>query len=40
MISATAYNFVAGKVYVRPADPVVAKGKRQPVEVYEIIGMA
>jgi len=39
LISAAAYQFVADKVSVRPAEPVIAKGKRQPVEVYEIIGM-
>ena len=39
LISASAFHFVTGKVNVRPAEPVVAKGKRQPVEVYEIIGM-
>jgi adenylate cyclase len=39
LISASAFHFVAGRVNVRPAEPVVAKGKRQPVEVYEIIGM-
>jgi PAS domain S-box-containing protein len=39
LISAAAFHLVAGRVNVRPAQPVVAKGKRQPVEVYEIIGM-
>jgi adenylate cyclase len=39
LISASAFHFVAGKVNVRPAEPLIVKGKRQPVEVYEIIGM-
>jgi adenylate cyclase len=39
LISASAFHFVSGKVNVRPAEPVIAKGKRQPVEVFEIVGM-
>jgi len=37
LISADAYGFVADLVDVRQVDPIQAKGKRQPVEVYEIL---
>jgi adenylate cyclase len=39
LISASAFHFLAGKVSVRLAQPLILKGKQQPVEVYEIIGM-
>ncbi len=39
LISAEAYAQVADLVEVRPVEPIIAKGKRQPVEVYEITGL-
>lgn len=39
LISAEAYAQVADQVEALPVEPIVAKGKRQPVEVYEITGL-
>ncbi len=39
LISATAYERVAGCVQARQVEPILAKGKREPVKVYEILGM-
>jgi adenylate cyclase len=39
LISAEAYALVAGKVEARPFEPIIAKGKSQPVEVYEVVGL-
>ncbi len=39
LISEPAYAFVAHQIIVRPVDPIQAKGKREPVGVYEIIGL-
>lgn len=39
LITETAYQFVAERVAARPVEPVIAKGKREPVAVYEIIGL-
>jgi adenylate cyclase len=39
LISAEAYAQVASLVDARPVEPIIAKGKRQPVEVYEITGL-
>jgi adenylate cyclase len=39
LMSAEAYKQVSHKVLARPVEPIMAKGKRQPVEVFEIIGL-
>jgi PAS domain S-box-containing protein len=39
LISATVYAQVHGHVTVRPVKPVQAKGKTEPVQVYELIGL-
>jgi adenylate cyclase len=39
LISEAAYHFVADKVTVRPVEPILAKGKRDPLVVYEVIGL-
>jgi len=39
LISETAYQFVADKVEVHDVDPIQAKGIREPVMVYEVIGL-
>jgi adenylate cyclase len=39
LISETAYRFVADRVEVRNVDPILAKGKRDPVAVFEVIGL-
>jgi adenylate cyclase len=39
LISAEAYAQVAGHVVARPVSPLSVKGKRQPVEVYELLGL-
>lgn len=39
LISESAYTMVADKIIARPVEPVLAKGKREPVMVYEVIGM-
>lgn len=37
LISATAYPFVRGHVKVRPVENILAKGKSEPIEVFEIL---
>ncbi len=39
LISESAYSLAADKIIARPVEPVLAKGKREPVVVYEVIGM-
>jgi adenylate cyclase len=39
LIGDSAYAFVADKVEARLVEPVQAKGKREPVKVYEVIGL-
>ena len=39
LISETAYRFVADQVEVRNVEPILAKGKRDPVAVFEVIGL-
>ena len=39
LISAEAYAQVAAHVVARPVSPLSVKGKRQPVEVYELLGL-
>ena len=39
LISETAYQFVADKIEARKVEPILAKGKREPVAVYEVIGL-
>lgn len=39
LISAEVYNLLGGQVVVRPVEPIVAKGKRLPVEVYEVLDL-
>jgi adenylate cyclase len=39
LISAEAYAQVASDVVARPVSPLSVKGKRQPVEVYELLGL-
>jgi PAS domain S-box-containing protein len=39
LISETAYRFVADQVEVRDVESILAKGKRDPVAVFEVIGM-
>lgn len=39
LISETAYAFVADQVIARQVEAVIAKGKSEPVQVYEIIGL-
>jgi PAS domain S-box-containing protein len=39
LISAQAYRHVSGRVVARQMDPIQAKGKSQPIEVYEIINL-
>jgi adenylate cyclase len=39
LISETAYRFVADQIEVRNVEPILAKGKREPVAVYEVIGL-
>jgi adenylate cyclase len=39
LISAEAYDQVASHVVARPVSPLSVKGKRQPVEVYELLGL-
>ncbi len=40
LISAQGYQQVATHVIARPVSPLTVKGKRQPVEVYEILGLS
>jgi PAS domain S-box-containing protein len=39
LISETVYQMVKTRVEARRVDPLVAKGKREPLEVYEVLGM-
>jgi PAS domain S-box-containing protein len=39
LISETAYRLVAESVIVHEVEPILAKGKREPVVVYEVIGL-
>ncbi len=39
LISAPAYEFVKDQVIVRPVEPIHAKGKREPVPVFEVMGL-
>jgi hypothetical protein len=39
LISGMAYRLVADQVQVREVDPIHAKGKSQPIEVFEILGL-
>jgi PAS domain S-box-containing protein len=39
LISEAAYQYVAGLIEARPVEAIHAKGKREPVKVYEIIGL-
>jgi class 3 adenylate cyclase len=39
LLSAAAYTLIHDQIEVRPVAPVHAKGKSQPLEVYEVIGM-
>jgi class 3 adenylate cyclase len=37
LISAQVYDLVANQVVAKPVEPVSAKGKRQPLQVYEVL---
>lgn len=39
LISAAAYPFVKSQIQVQPAEPILAKGKSHPLEVFEILEM-
>lgn len=39
LISQQAYELVKGQAFVRPVEPIQAKGKRDPIPVYEVIGL-
>lgn len=39
LISQAAYKRVAGQVLAVQVEPVVAKGKREPIHVYEVVGL-
>lgn len=39
LLTTAAYEKVAGKVLVDPLEPLILKGKSQPVQVYELIGL-
>ena len=39
LISSAAYQFVKNQVEVRPAEPILAKGKSHPLDVFEIVGI-
>lgn len=39
LISRQAFEKVANQVQVRPLEPLILKGKRQPVEVHELLGL-
>ena len=39
LISAEAYAWVAGRVRVRSLEPIIAKGKSQPIPVYEVLAL-
>ncbi|MDI6695043.1 MAG: adenylate/guanylate cyclase domain-containing protein [Anaerolineales bacterium] len=39
LVSEAAYRLVANRVETRPSEPIQAKGKRDPIPVYEVIGL-
>jgi adenylate cyclase len=39
LISEQAYRYVMGRIDGRPVEPVMAKGKREPIEVYEVLSL-
>jgi len=39
LISVDAYNNVSEKVEVKEVIPILAKGKREPINVYEVTGV-
>jgi class 3 adenylate cyclase len=39
LLSEAAYRFVKDNVNVMPIEPIQAKGKREPLVVYEVIGL-
>jgi len=39
LISEDAYKYVEGEILVKKVEPIQAKGKRQPLIVYEIIAL-
>ena len=39
LISGPAYEFVKEQVVVRPVDPMQAKGKREPIPAFEVMGL-
>ena len=39
LISENAYQFVAGQIDARPIEAIIAKGKSEPIPVYEVIGL-
>ena len=39
LISEDAYNFVSKQIAVNPVDPILAKGKSEPLKVYEVVGL-
>jgi class 3 adenylate cyclase len=39
LISSPAYAFVKDQIVVRPVEPIQAKGKREPIPAYEVMGL-
>lgn len=39
IISQAAYQRVADQIVVRPVEPIMAKGKREPITAYEVLGL-
>jgi adenylate cyclase len=39
LITDAAFSYVEDKIFARPIEPILAKGKREPVQVYEVIGI-
>ena len=39
LISGPAYAFVKDQIVVRPVEPIQAKGKREPIPAYEVMGL-
>jgi PAS domain S-box-containing protein len=39
LVSAEAYHWVSGQVFASPVEAVQAKGKREPIQVFEIAGL-
>lgn len=39
LVSAEVYHWVSGQVLARPVEAVLAKGKREPIQVFEITGL-